>query len=65
MVIMVVGLGSMGRRRIRLLRGAYPEISIVGVDMGSIIGDQQQLERREKLKLPLVQVPRHDLFTAG
>lgn len=33
MVIIVVGLGSMGNRRLRLLRAQHPEISLAGVDM--------------------------------
>ncbi len=33
MVIIVVGLGSMGNRRLRLLRAHHPEISLVGVDI--------------------------------
>lgn len=32
MKIMVVGLGSMGKRRIRLIRDLYPECCIIGVD---------------------------------
>lgn len=32
MKIIVIGLGSMGRRRIRLLKQMYPEWSLVGVD---------------------------------
>lgn len=33
MVIIVVGLGSMGNRRLRLLRAQHPEIGLTGVDM--------------------------------
>lgn len=33
MNIIVVGLGSMGKRRIRLLRAFYPEHDVVGVDL--------------------------------
>lgn len=32
MNIVVIGLGSMGKRRIRLIRGMYPDITIYGVD---------------------------------
>lgn len=32
MKVVVIGLGSMGKRRIRLLKKNYPEIDIVGVD---------------------------------
>ena len=32
MNIAVVGLGSMGKRRIRLIREMYPEYSIIGID---------------------------------
>lgn len=32
MKIAVIGLGSMGKRRIRLIQGAFPEIELVGVD---------------------------------
>ena len=32
MRIMVVGLGSMGKRRIRLIREMYPEYLILGAD---------------------------------
>lgn len=33
MVILVVGLGSMGNRRLRLLKARHPEIGLAGVDM--------------------------------
>ncbi|MCM1534385.1 MAG: Gfo/Idh/MocA family oxidoreductase [Clostridium sp.] len=32
MKIVVIGLGSMGKRRIRLLKQMYPDLSLVGVD---------------------------------
>ncbi len=32
MKVVVIGLGSMGRRRIRLLKQMYPELSLAGVD---------------------------------
>ena len=32
MNIAVIGLGSMGKRRIRLIRGMYPDYPIVGID---------------------------------
>ena len=32
MNIVVIGLGSMGKRRIRLIKELYPEYSIVGID---------------------------------
>lgn len=32
MKIAVIGLGSMGKRRLRLLQGAFPEIGLAGVD---------------------------------
>ncbi|MDD3137791.1 MAG: Gfo/Idh/MocA family oxidoreductase [Lachnospiraceae bacterium] len=32
MKIIVIGLGSMGRRRIRLLKGTFPQYEIIGVD---------------------------------
>lgn len=32
MIVMVVGLGSMGKRRIRLIKFAYPSFKIIGVD---------------------------------
>lgn len=32
MKILVIGLGSMGKRRIRLIRDMYPETVICGVD---------------------------------
>ena len=32
MNIVVIGLGSMGKRRIRLIRELYPEYNVVGVD---------------------------------
>lgn len=32
MRIAVIGLGSMGKRRIRLMQGAFPEIELIGVD---------------------------------
>lgn len=32
MKVMVIGLGSMGKRRIRLLSKMYPKLSIIGVD---------------------------------
>ena len=33
MKILVIGLGSMGRRRIRLIQRIYPEYELLGVDM--------------------------------
>lgn len=41
--VIVVGLGSMGRRRIRLLKQAYPKIIIGGVD-----SQQARLDEAEK-----------------
>lgn len=35
MKIVVIGLGSMGRRRIRLVRGLYPKAMVVGVDLAT------------------------------
>ena len=32
MKIVVIGLGSMGKRRIRLIQEIYPEFTIVGID---------------------------------
>ncbi|CZR10744.1 Predicted dehydrogenase [Trichococcus flocculiformis] len=32
MKIAVIGLGSMGKRRIRLMQGSFPEIELVGID---------------------------------
>lgn len=32
MVVLIVGLGSMGKRRARLIKAAYPQIKIIGVD---------------------------------
>ena len=32
MTIVVIGLGSMGKRRIRLVREMYPDVRICGVD---------------------------------
>ena len=32
MNVLVIGLGSMGKRRIRLLRELYPDFKIFGVD---------------------------------
>ena len=32
MKIVVIGLGSMGKRRIRLIKELYPEYEIIGVD---------------------------------
>lgn len=40
MKIAVIGLGSMGKRRIRLIRDMYPEYSILGVDA--------RMDRREE-----------------
>lgn len=42
MKVMVVGLGSMGKRRIRLLHQYFPEHSLIGVDT--------RLERRQEVK---------------
>lgn len=42
MNLVVVGLGSMGKRRIRLIKQAYPEMSIYGVD--------QSIERRKEVE---------------
>jgi predicted dehydrogenase len=35
MKAIVIGLGSMGKRRIRLLRGNFPELGIIGVDQNA------------------------------
>ena len=32
MKLLIIGLGSMGKRRIRLIRHSYPDIAIVGID---------------------------------
>ena len=32
MKIIVIGLGSMGKRRIRLIKELYPDYNIVGID---------------------------------
>ena len=32
MKVLVIGLGSMGKRRIRLIKDMYPEFEIYGVD---------------------------------
>ena len=32
MRVIVIGLGSMGKRRIRLLKESYPDVSVIGVD---------------------------------
>ena len=32
MKLLIVGLGSMGKRRARLLRGLVPQVEIAGVD---------------------------------
>ena len=32
MNIGVIGLGSMGKRRIRLIKDNFPEINVVGID---------------------------------
>ena len=44
MVVMVIGLGSMGKRRIRLMKKAFPSIVICGVD-------SQEARRHEAIKL--------------
>ena len=41
--IMVVGLGSMGSRRLRLLRALRPELRLCGVDM-----DKERCQRAEE-----------------
>ena len=33
MKIVVIGLGSMGKRRLKLLKGEYKDIDIIGVDL--------------------------------
>jgi predicted dehydrogenase len=35
MTVIIIGLGSMGRRRLRLLRENFPEISVYGVDQSA------------------------------
>jgi len=42
MKIAVIGLGSMGKRRIRLLKQAFPEIKLIGID--------RRLDRREEVE---------------
>ena len=32
MKIVVIGLGSMGKRRIRLIKEMYPDYTVVGID---------------------------------
>lgn len=45
MNIVVVGLGSMGRRRVRLIKKTYPNFNVVGID--------SRLERREQAEREL------------
>ena len=42
MVVMIVGLGSMGKRRLKLLKEGYPKLQLIGVDTS--------LERRNEAK---------------
>lgn len=43
MRIMVIGLGSMGKRRINLLKQLYPDVQITGIDVNE--------QRRDQIKL--------------
>ena len=62
MNIVVVGLGSMGRRRIRLLRGKYPEYELLGIDYSA--------ERRKEVsaeygistyeKIEMIEMDKHE-----
>lgn len=47
MNILIVGLGSMGQRRLRLIQANYPEISISGVEFS----DERRLEIVEKYQI--------------
>ena len=47
MNIVVIGLGSMGKRRIRLIKELYPDFKIVGVDGR----EDRRLEAAEKFKI--------------
>ncbi|MCI8403014.1 MAG: Gfo/Idh/MocA family oxidoreductase [Lachnospiraceae bacterium] len=47
MNIVVIGLGSMGKRRIRLIREMYPDYSVIGVDAR----EDRRTEATEKLDI--------------
>ena len=48
MNIVVVGLGSMGKRRMRLIRALYPEYALFGVDAREDRRADQTLSRKEE-----------------
>lgn len=48
MRIVVIGLGSMGKRRIRLMKEMYPKYEIIGIDKRK----DRRNEATEKLKIP-------------
>ena len=49
--LMIVGLGSMGRRRIRLLREHYPEIKLCGTDVSA----ERRTEAANRFFIPVYQ----------
>ena len=50
MNIVVIGLGSMGKRRIRLLKELYPNLTIIGVDLR----DDRRKEVSDQFKISCV-----------
>ena len=50
MNIVVIGLGSMGKRRIRLIKAIYPQYDITGVD--SNIERVQAVEKEYQISCP-------------
>lgn len=49
MRVFVIGLGSMGRRRIRLLKKIYPAIDIIGIDKNS--GRAKTVQKEYKIEI--------------
>lgn len=53
MKVLVIGLGSMGRRRVRLLKSEYPDFQIIGVDLSEPRRNQAKTECGIKVRSSL------------